>query len=97
MLNPKQVPPPDPAQAPPTYDLPSLPTNRKWMPYTLLATLQETPDLKQHTSRVLRAKTFYNVLGISQDATDSDIKKAYRKVGAVNKEIMRHTSIHTRS
>ncbi|KAG2431426.1 hypothetical protein HXX76_009441 [Chlamydomonas incerta] len=39
-----------------------------------------TPEQKALVAEVLKAKDFYEVLGISKDATDDDIKKAYRKL-----------------
>lgn len=42
---------------------------------------QGTPEQKALVAEVLKAKDFYEVLGITKDATDDDIKKAYRKVG----------------
>ncbi|PNW79463.1 hypothetical protein CHLRE_09g416100v5 [Chlamydomonas reinhardtii] len=39
-----------------------------------------TPEQKALVAEVLKAKDFYEVLGITKDATDDDIKKAYRKL-----------------
>lgn len=40
-----------------------------------------TPEQRQVVQQILAAKSFYDVLGVSRDAGDSDIKSAYRKVG----------------
>ncbi|KAG2483613.1 hypothetical protein HYH03_017555 [Edaphochlamys debaryana] len=39
-----------------------------------------TPEQKALVAQVIKAKDFYDVLGIAKEATDDDIKKAYRKL-----------------
>lgn len=41
-----------------------------------------TPEQRKVVQQILAAKSFYDVLGVARDAGDSDIKSAYRKVGA---------------
>lgn len=44
---------------------------------------QGTPEQKALVAQVIKAKDFYEVLGVSKDAGESDIKKAYKKVRVV--------------
>eukprot|EP01023_Acetabularia_acetabulum_P034368 TRINITY_DN3227_c0_g2_i9.p1 TRINITY_DN3227_c0_g2~~TRINITY_DN3227_c0_g2_i9.p1 ORF type:complete len:382 (+),score=51.03 TRINITY_DN3227_c0_g2_i9:162-1307(+) len=39
-----------------------------------------TPEQRKMVSEILRKKDYYEILGISKDAKDEDIKKAYRKL-----------------
>lgn len=39
-----------------------------------------TPEQKQIVQQVLKARDFYEILGVDKRATDEDIKKAYRKL-----------------
>ncbi|GFR42871.1 hypothetical protein Agub_g3862 [Astrephomene gubernaculifera] len=39
-----------------------------------------TPEQRELVAQVLRAKDYYDTLGLKKDATDDDIKKAYRKL-----------------
>jgi DnaJ family protein B protein 12 len=40
-----------------------------------------TPEQRQVVKQILAAKSFYDVLGVPKDASEADIKQAYRKVG----------------
>ncbi len=42
-----------------------------------------TPEQRRVVARILEAKCYYEVLGVSRDAGDPDIKTAYKKVSAV--------------
>ncbi|CAK9831845.1 DnaJ homolog subfamily B member 12 [Anthophora retusa] len=39
-----------------------------------------TKEQLQHVKRIKKCKDYYEILGINKDATDSDIKKAYKKL-----------------
>lgn len=41
---------------------------------------QGTPEQRKLVAEILAAKDYYAILGLPRDATDDDIKKAYRKV-----------------
>ncbi|GFH14683.1 hypothetical protein HaLaN_10785, partial [Haematococcus lacustris] len=41
---------------------------------------QSTPEERKLVSQILKAKDLYEILGITKEASDDDIKKAYRKV-----------------
>jgi hypothetical protein len=41
-----------------------------------------TPEQRQVVQQILAAKGFYDVLGVPKDASEADIKQAYRKVRA---------------
>ncbi len=62
-------------------------TGRAWS-FTLTqnfhaAFAQGTPEQRSLVAQILRAKDMYEILGIQKDATDDDIKKAYKKVSCV--------------
>lgn len=39
-----------------------------------------TPEQRKVVQQILAAKSFYEVMGVSRDAGDADIKSAYKKV-----------------
>jgi DnaJ family protein B protein 12 len=41
---------------------------------------QATPEQRQLVTRIRATKCYYEILSISKDASDDDIKKAYRKL-----------------
>ncbi len=43
--------------------------------------LQGTPEQRKLVAEILAAKDYYAILSLARDATDDDVKKAYRKVG----------------
>jgi hypothetical protein len=41
-----------------------------------------TPEQRKVVQQILKATCFYEVMGVSKDASDTDIKSAYKKVGS---------------
>lgn len=42
-----------------------------------------TPEQRKVVQQILAAKSFYEVMGVAKDATEADIKSAYKKVSGV--------------
>lgn len=42
--------------------------------------MQATKEQEALVSQILKSKDFYDILSITKDATEDDIKKAYKKV-----------------
>ncbi|KXZ45407.1 hypothetical protein GPECTOR_55g313 [Gonium pectorale] len=49
-----------------------------WLQLPML--MQGTPEQRAIVSQVLQAKDYYAILGVTKEATEDDIKKAYRKL-----------------
>lgn len=47
--------------------------------YTQTST-EYTKDQLEHVKRIKKCKDYYEILGVTKDATDSDIKKSYKKL-----------------
>ena len=43
-----------------------------------------TPEQRKVVQQILVAKSFYEVMGVAKDATEADIKSAYKKVSGVS-------------
>jgi hypothetical protein len=56
-----------------------------------------TPEQRAVVQQILAAKSFYDVLGVGRDASDADIKSAYRKVNRHQSALVRpwHWKCHT--
>ncbi|KAL7289901.1 hypothetical protein TKK_0016292 [Trichogramma kaykai] len=44
------------------------------------ATIEYTEEQLEHVKRIKKCKDYYEILGLKKDATDSDIKKSYKKL-----------------
>ncbi|XP_026745727.1 dnaJ homolog subfamily B member 12 isoform X2 [Trichoplusia ni] len=73
-----------PSTAPPKKTPPSSPSaedlRRRKTPAHQPPQREYTPEQQEAVRRVNKCKDFYEILGVSKDATDSDVKKAYKKL-----------------
>lgn len=53
---------------------------RQTAPKEATYTTEYTKDQLEHVKRIKKCKDYYEILAVSKDATDSDIKKSYKKL-----------------